>query len=198
MLLTLYDTELVVHEVGLSKAAAISSGSDFQKLESLHACLVSIKKWFELFLSISSALCIGFAQKTYTQLAHCTIALYRLTTLEDPDWDKALVRQTLNFSLVLSQVAEKFAIVKLAARLDCDSAEDNDIYSALSRRIASVKNLFDSRAAAEPANANPAVNGTDELTLDAAGNLNPNLNFQDDAWLNDLLSFGEYFFEPYF
>lgn len=198
LLLTLYDTELIVHEVGLSKVAVISSGPNFQKLESLHACLISIKNWFELFLSISPALYIGFAQKTYTQLAHCTIAMYRLTVLEDPDWDRTLVQQTLNFPLILGHLVEKFAVVKLAAKLDCDSAEDNDIYSGFSRRVASLKVLFDSRAAAEIVNANPIVNGTDDPMLDAAGNPNSNLNFQDDAWLNDLLSFGEYLFEPYF
>jgi hypothetical protein len=198
LLLTLYDTELIVHEVGLSKVAVISSGPDFQKLESLHACLISIKNWFELFLSISPALYIGFAQKTYTQLAHCTIAMYRLTILEDPEWDRTLMRQTLNFPLILGHLVEKFTVVKLAAKLDCDSAEDNDIFSGFSRRIASLKVLFDSKAAAETSNANPVVNGTDEPMLDAVANPNSNLDFQDDAWLNDLLSFGEYLFEPYF
>ena len=198
LLLTLYDTELIIHEVGLSKFAVISSGPNFQKLESLHACLISIKNWFELFLSISPALYIGFAQKTFTQLAHCTIAMYRLTVLEDPEWDRTVVQQTFNFPLTLGHLVEKFAVVKLAAKLDCDTAEDNDIYSGFSRRIATLKVLLESRAAAESANANLVMNGTDEPMLDAAGNPIPNLNFQDEAWLNDLLNIGEYFFEPYF
>lgn len=198
LLLTLYETELTVHEVGISGIAVIYSSPNFQKLESLHACLISIKKWFEVFLSISPALYIGFAQKTYMQLAHCTITMHRLTVLEDLEWDKALVRQTLNFLPILDHLVEKFAVVKLAAKLDDDSAEDNDIYSALSRRIASFRDLFNKRTRVETANASPVVNGTDEPMLGAAAYQNPNLSFQDDAWLNDLLSFGEYLFEPYF
>jgi hypothetical protein len=124
--------------------------------------------------------------------------MYRLTVLEDLEWDRTLVRQTSNLPFILGHLVEKFAVVKSAAKLDCDSAEGNDIYSGFSRRIASLKVLLDSRAAAETANASPVVNGADDPMLDAAGNPNSNFNFQDDAWLNDLLRFGEYLFEPYF
>ena len=189
LLLGLYDTEVNVYEIGLSKMANLSHGLDFQKLESLNACLKAVKDWFDLYFTISPALYIGFSQQTYSQLAHCSIALYRLSTFEDRDWDRRLVQKTLDFSLVLGHIAEKFSEVKLAAKLDCDSSEDKDVYTGLSRKFASFKAWYDSREAVDSMNAE--VPGTDEAMHE------PSANLMDDAWLNDILSFGEYLFEPY-
>jgi hypothetical protein len=114
LLVHLYNTELSVHEITFSRAPVDSNSPDFQRLESLYACLQATRNWFDLFFTISLALYIGFSMS----ISHCIIALHRLSTINDPDWDRGLVRETSNLSLVLDPLVKKLAQVKVAARLD--------------------------------------------------------------------------------
>ena len=109
------------------------------------------------------------------------------------------MRQTLNLSEVLDYLANKFAVVKLAAKLDCNNLESNDMYSGLSRRFTFIKTMLDARVAAEIGKAHPNAGKAGKAMGDLAANANAssNLNIQDDAWLNDLFNFGEYLFESY-
>jgi hypothetical protein len=47
----LYNTELAIHGISHSKALIISQNSDFERLESLYSCLISVKSWFDIFFT---------------------------------------------------------------------------------------------------------------------------------------------------
>lgn len=175
--------------MAISKAPDLISGPDFQRLESLYTCLRATKSWFDLFLVFSPALYVGVSFLTFTQLAHCLIALYRLSTLDDPDWDLGLVRETLDLSLVLDQVVTKMAQVKLAAGLDYGSSEDSDVFSQNSRRIGSIKAWWDAKISMDLTERNIAA--VDETVGEAA------TDFLDDAWLKDILGPWDLQLEPY-
>jgi hypothetical protein len=189
LLLHFYSTELSVHEVVLSKTLVLSNGPNFHRLESLYTCLQATKSWFDIFATFSPALCVGFSMSIFAQLAHCLVALYRLSTLEDPDWDRSLVRETLNFSYVLDQVVKKVAQVKIVVGLDHGSPEDNDVFSETARRISSIKAWWDAKLVEDSSERNNPI--VDERLGEAPA------VFSDDEWLTDMLGLRDYQFDQY-
>src|SRR5580700_7033839 len=117
LLMTIYDTELSVHEAALSRVPIVSTNPNFHRLESLYSCLQAAKSWFDIFLAFPPARYIGLSTLTFTQLAHCVVVICRLSTFDTPDWDRSLVRETVNLSAVLDQLGENLAQVKIVAGL---------------------------------------------------------------------------------
>ena len=117
----------------------------------------------------------------FTQMAHCVLALFRLSTMDDPVWDRGLVRDTANLSLILEQIIEKHTQVKVMADLDPGVSEDNDIFSATARKLKATKTWWDAKVAAE---------GKDNIMIDETlGEINT--DFLDDVWLGDIFGEGE-------
>jgi hypothetical protein len=178
----LYSTELTINEIALSKAPIISNDSDFQRLESLYACLNPIKSWFDVFFTISPAAYIGFPFSMFSQLAHCLTALYRLSTLDDPAWDKDIVQNTANLLLISDQVANNMGRVTGLAGLDNDSTE-GDVFTRAAKMAEYIRLGWEAKLDVEPRR--PAiptrqnVDGTIPEVLP--------IDFSDEAWLTDIL-----------
>lgn len=92
LLLHLYSTEVKAHEVAFLKTPPVVNSPGFQRLDCLYACLYATKSWFDLFLSLPPDSYIGFSISIFIQMAHCIIALFRLSTFDDPIWDRSLVQ----------------------------------------------------------------------------------------------------------
>ena len=172
----------------MAKGDHDSNNPDFQRLESLYACLYAIKNWFDLFLTFTPASYVGVSMSEFTQLAHCIIALYRLSTFEWPEWDHEVVRNFANLSNILGQVLNNFAAVKVAAELDKDGWDNKDLFTVTSRALNHIKSWWDSKLSVE--SITPDTAGIDATMTEAP------VDFLDDAWLQDLLGTGSYRFEP--
>ncbi|KAB8301529.1 hypothetical protein EYC80_003377 [Monilinia laxa] len=165
-LMHLYNTELTIHELSLSKEP-VSDMTGFQRLESLCICFQSVKSWFDLYFSLPFKEHTSFVFPIYTHLAHCIVALYRLSVFEDPQWDVQLVRQQLDFSAILDRIIKTWENVRDAAGLDegMTKVDDFDIYTTNSKRIALIKTWWDAKVAAEtsgsvPSEKFPNINGS--------------------------------------
>lgn len=170
-----------MHEISLSKSSAVVNSPGFQRLDSLYACLHAIKSWFDLFLDLPPASYVGFSIPIPIQMAQCIIGLFRLLTLDDPVWDRGLVRDTANLSLILERSIEKYTQVKSVMGLDRGASEDVDIFSGTATKLGSIKSWWDAKVAAEM---------KDRMGLDETlGELN--MDLLDDVWLRDILGQGE-------
>ncbi|ESZ93227.1 hypothetical protein SBOR_6383 [Sclerotinia borealis F-4128] len=149
-LMHLYNTELTIHELALSKEP-VSDMTDCQRLESLCICFQSVKSWFHLYFSLPCKEHTSFVFPIYTHLAHCMVALYRLSVFEDPQWDAKLVRQQLDLSIVLDRIVKNCENVKYEAGLDegLTRIDDFDIYTSNAKRIGLIKTWWDAKVAAE-------------------------------------------------
>jgi hypothetical protein len=178
----IYSTELTINEIALSKAPIISNNSDFQRLESLYACLNSVKSWFDVFFTIPPSAYIAFSFSVFSQLVHCLVALFRLSTLDDPAWDKDIVRNTANLLLILDQVADNIGQAARLAGLDSDSTE-RDIFTKAAKMVESVRLGWEASQAVQPVEpAIPTRPNVDETISDAF-----QLDLSDDAWLTEIL-----------
>ena len=114
-------------------------------------------------------------------MAFCILGLYRLTTLDDPAWDRGLVRDTADLSLILGQIIEKCAQVKAVVGLDPGTSEDKDLFSGNARTIKAIKTWWDAKVAAELNDNNIGLNETlGEMSMDIF----------DDVWLRDMFGQG--------
>lgn len=182
MLAHLYSTELTINEIALSNAPIISNNSDFQRLESLYACLNSIKSWFDVFFTIPPAAYIGFPFSVCSQLVHCLVALYRLSTLDDPAWDNDIVRNTANLLLILDQVANNIRQVTELAGLDSDRTEWN-VFTRGGKMVESLRLGWEAKLAVGPTA--PAIS-TRQNVDESIPKALP-IDFSDDSWLTDIL-----------
>ncbi|KAJ8071875.1 hypothetical protein OCU04_002183 [Sclerotinia nivalis] len=169
-LMYLYNTELTIHEVALSKETDMP---DSQRLESLCICFQSVKSWFGLYFSLPCKDHISFIFPIYMHIAHCMVALYRLSVFEDPQWDVHLVRQQLDLSVVLGQIAKTWENVKGEARLDAGTTrvDDVDLHTFNAKRIALLKKWWDAKVVAET-----STNASSEKFPNVNGNRNGNAN----------------------
>lgn len=188
LLMHTYSTEALVHEVAILKVPISSGGPDFKRLDSLYTCLRAVKNWFDAYLMPPPAAWLGTSMAVLSQMAHCIVALYRLSTLECPGWDCQMARDYANLSIILEQIVEKLAQVKPAVGLDSGTPEDKDIFSISSRTIDSIKVWWDSKLAAE---ATAIETTADENMAEAP------IDFWDDAWLQDILGGGTYSFDTF-
>ncbi|KAH7002074.1 hypothetical protein EDB80DRAFT_867093 [Ilyonectria destructans] len=79
-----------------------------QRIESMYSCLKAVRAWYDNFLSMPLNEVPGSPFSVYVQLSQVQVALYRLTTSEDPAWDKDLVRNTADLLLLLDQTIDMF------------------------------------------------------------------------------------------
>ena len=159
-------------------------GRGNQRLDSLYACLHATKNWFDLFLSLSPASYVGLTMPIFTQMAFCILALYRLATFDDPVWDRGLVRDTADLSLILGQIIEKSSQVKAAVNLDPGTSEDKDMFSGNARTLKAIKTWWDAKVAAELNDNNNNNMGLNETLGEM------NMEFFDDVWLRDIFGQG--------
>jgi hypothetical protein len=118
VLLDLHATDIIIHETILHKPRSQNQAGlpDIQRLARLDSLLTAIERWFEVFHATPNSEWIGTPFGTFTQYGHCTILLFKLTTLDEPGWDTNDVKKRADLLKILE---------RLAARLDTIPQEFN-------------------------------------------------------------------------
>ncbi|KAE9370271.1 hypothetical protein N431DRAFT_559479 [Stipitochalara longipes BDJ] len=178
LLMELYDTELRIHEIGLSQSPDIFNDQDNRRLECLYACLNAAKGWVDVFLSIPLAQYVGFSTPTYVNLIHWFVSVYRLSTFEHPEWDRGFVRENLDLSLVLETTERNFLQVKEVAGLDQNGSEDLDTFSIMASKTRVIKMWWEATTMS-------TLNSLSEAPSDRMDDIP--MDFLDDNWLRDVL-----------
>ncbi len=135
----LYSTELTINEISLSQMPITSNHSSFQQVEYLYACVESVKSWFEVFFTIPPNAYIGFPFSIFSQLVRCLVTLYRLSTLDDPAWNKNGVQKTADLLLILDQVIRNMEQVSVLAGLDNSDSVERDFFSRTAKMFRSIR-----------------------------------------------------------
>jgi hypothetical protein len=221
---------LCIHEHSLSatpKSASSDPAAQLQRIESLGSCLTTVKSWFNTFFCLDTfpLSCYPHVSMAYfTQMAHCLVALYRLSTFESPDipWDRQRVRQELDLGDIFKLMADRWEQVPPAAGIEMgfrragergDDQWSGDPWSHTRKRVLGIGNWWEAKvatmAAADAeresgpgAEENRAVNrfgapGQQQMEALEFGAMN--MDTLDDIWIRDLLGGGyEFNLEPYF
>ncbi|KAL3426139.1 zn 2cys6 transcription factor [Phlyctema vagabunda] len=175
--LQLHNTEFTLYEIGLSQIPGIFNGEYNRRFECLFACLNAAKSWIDVFFSIPPAQYIGFSALIYANMMHSFVDLYRLSTFENPEWNRGLVSEILDVSYFLEQTEKNLMLVKDEAGFDPDGSDDVDSFTYLATKTRSLKLYWDraQMSAATTLNTTPSEEPTDFP-----------VSFFDDDWLNFL------------
>ena len=180
----LYCTELSVNEIAFSQVPILTNFSDLKQLKRLYACVESIRSWFEVFLAIPPADYIGFPFSIFSQLVHCLTTLYRLSTLNDPNWDKGSVRETTDLLPVLDQVINNMEQVAAVAGLDNSDIAEGDVFSRTARKFRSIRLEWEAKLGPDElmVSAIPTRQSADATLTEAFP-----ADFPDNDWMMDFL-----------
>lgn len=181
----LYITELTINEIALFQMPIITNHPNFQQLQCLYACIESIKSWFEVFFSISPIAYIGFPFSIFSQLVRCLATLYRLSTLDDPAWDKKGVQKTADLLHILDRVINNMEQVKTLAGLNNNESTEEDIFSQTAKLFRSIRPGWEAKLGPDDLmiSTTSTLDDTSETSLAEAFPV----NFSDNDWLTDFL-----------
>lgn len=126
------------------------------------------------------------------QLMHSIVVLHRLSTLEDPAWDLGLVTETIDITVVLGQLIEKFRMLEDK----CEEVTEREMFGKLAMVFDWVRNLPKSKLAGagrgEVADGGEAV----QIEMEDIGDVGMQemMGGVDDTWLNEMLGSWSYDF----
>lgn len=85
-----------------------------QRIDTLYGCLRAVRGWYDTFFAFSPSEVPSMPFSIFIHLNQCQMALYRLTTITDPAWDRELVRNTADLLPILDRTAALFEEVNTA------------------------------------------------------------------------------------
>lgn len=193
-------TELVVFENGLCRTPYNPKHLDMRRYDILSRIADTIRSWFNKFFPLSKEYYTALSFAMWCQLAHCLMSLYKLSTLDEPAWDRAALRRDLDLIEICDRIIgdmDEAASFRRPRRSDMamtpplypDSTEA-DIFSVCTRMVVSMRNSWASELGAlqmDPtnpaANKQPVENSfVDNITMGMP------MSLLDDAWLTDIFN----------
>lgn len=108
----------------------------------MYACTKAAAAWFDCFFSVPLADVPGLPFSIYVGMSQVQAILYKLTTSEDPAWDKQLLRSTANLLVLLDRTSEKLGEVGRMCSLRSDDGDDN-IFAKGARIQRSVMSMWE-------------------------------------------------------
>jgi hypothetical protein len=159
--------EVYIYENGLQKALFPTSTLDptpSHRLDMLYACVISTKGLLDSYLMHPSSF-FEFSALDLGHLGHGLSTLLKLSVLDDPCWDLAYLRRTVDLVSYLNQLIEKFeaAAATLAA---LQLGPNKESFSrGCARAMKRVQNWYEARLAAEAAQ-NVSKEQNDAMQID--------------------------------
>jgi hypothetical protein len=173
----------MIYDLVLSATPLPFELSGFDLLSHYHSFLLSIRRWFDIFLQIPISSYIGFSFSNFSQLGQCALALYKLSTVEDPSLDVDFVRNTVNLSVIGEQVASNMA--RVPDVVGSDRSEGEGVFTITSKKIKSIMQRWDAKLQVETTNSQlrNGQEADDCIVSDAFPT-----DLSEEAWLTDILT----------
>lgn len=145
MLLYIYGTEIIIKGALLNRTKVQDQTDlpDPMRLEGLNSVLTAIERWFEVFNELPFVDTIGITCNIFIQFWRCIMLLFKLTTLEEPGWDKEVVRKRVDFVNMLERFAQRLdRIPAIIGMMDADGINKNGVFFKSALLLRSAKALF--------------------------------------------------------
>lgn len=140
ILLYLANAEIVIHEVAI-QTPSLPNAPELHRLESLCTSLQASKSWLDIWLSITPEQYMGIPFTMYFQFSRALVSLYKLSTLDDPAWDRNMVRNTANVLEILDRV--QYMMKRCADHLAVPSELEWNIFEKAVKMVQSIKQSWE-------------------------------------------------------
>ena len=179
----LWSTELTINEIALVQLPIAADHSSFKRIEALYTCLKSIKSWFELFFNIPLTNYIKFPFSIFSQLVHCLYILFRLSTLDDPAWDKHGVKDTADLLPIMDQLV--INLEQAAAKFDTHDNPEEDLFSRAAKKYRTIRLEWETKLRPEDLTVSTVPDA--QIGSDYALPEDFSMEFPDTDWMMDFL-----------
>ncbi|UKZ81366.1 hypothetical protein TrVFT333_009138 [Trichoderma virens FT-333] len=142
----LFSTETQIHSIGLFGATRIP---DTPRIDSMYAGLVAARAWYDVLFAIPLAEFIGMPFSLYVELAQIHALLYRVSTMDDPAWDKEIVRSTADLGNYLDRTIDLFTKAEALYPLRGGS-EDVSIFGKCTKVLRNVRSNWEPAIVQQP------------------------------------------------
>ncbi|KAH8434237.1 uncharacterized protein LDX57_011875 [Aspergillus melleus] len=193
--LSIHHTQLIVWDSALDSGSSLTDmlTTDPARLEGLYKCLEAIKSWFDLAFKLPAT---SYAFPLFSPLTDFISALHKLSAVQMPGWSIELVRNTLDLSEVLQNLAQKFEQAQSQTRLAGDFVA-GETYEKGVAFVKYMRNMVESRSTEDVTPSSQAGG----VTAQDAGAAYKNqideavmfpIVYSDDSWLTELLATVQY------
>ncbi|KEY67657.1 hypothetical protein S7711_09077 [Stachybotrys chartarum IBT 7711] len=175
--------EASIGDTGLAESSS-SQVSQFARTNCFHQAYEGAKKCFEAFLSFTPRELFGMNLFAAFQFARCTHLIYRYTLIDDPAWDRHLVRDGVDLGSVVQRAATLLSAIPAAMGVE---GLEQDVFTATAdalRRASPIWKRTIAEAACVQGTAGSGTGGLDDPIVDDA----MFISFTDDMSWMDLLS----------
>lgn len=156
---------------------------DYRRREYLQACLEAAKGFMECFLTIDPTEYRGLTFWIMIEYVHSAQLIYRLSLLDDPGWDRAMVRQTANIVYYLEQTASRFQQAHELEQYGANAA-DQTLFSKAYDSLKTTIPVWNASLEQVGAVANIQSGGGTSVAGEFVDPILMELN--DDMWLQDM------------
>ncbi|RDW65074.1 hypothetical protein BP6252_10725 [Coleophoma cylindrospora] len=140
--LHLYSVEL---ELVLPLTSLHTNQLMLQERENISAGIESIRSWFEVFFSIAPAAYGGLPFSILSQLYRCITVLHRLTTLDNPSWDRKDIWNEVDPLLILERAASNVEQAAHFAGLENNDNPKRDAFSQSAQMFRSLRPVWEAK-----------------------------------------------------
>ncbi|KAI1102201.1 hypothetical protein F4804DRAFT_343408 [Jackrogersella minutella] len=117
--------ELLINESAIRKSPTPWNEPDLGRFEVYQSCLMSIKAYLDTFFSTPVTLFDSMPFTSFPQVVRVMKCLHTITTVEDPAWDRAAVRRSVDLISTCDKILETLEYLKATSILAApDDGED--------------------------------------------------------------------------
>jgi hypothetical protein len=135
--------EILVWELSLIDLQENKTNPLRSHLDDIYHCLDAIKRFIDIFFSISPNEYLLLPFSFFGQFAHAFIVLTKIASLELDGWDVKNMHQFLNFMDVIGRAADNF---EAAGKSSPDGLKvNNDVFSKWGHRVRWMKSVYEAK-----------------------------------------------------
>ncbi|KAK3617826.1 hypothetical protein LTR56_025036 [Elasticomyces elasticus] len=191
---TIAAAQIAINEVGLSGDPSLREQNvglalpNLTRVKQLHASLQAIRSWLEVFFWLPLNIVRGIPTSIILQMRHCMGILFVLSSLDDPSWNTADVRVSLDILVVIDRFSERFRSIARAGGIDANGeAQGHDVWTNSAERIQTLRSVWTDKLRAQQT----AIPQDSYASLTPATSVNDaifsnwdDLDFTNFDWLN--------------
>lgn len=187
---------LTTHPLKPATVGACQQAIDLGKLDAYYASLQASKALLENYLAFAPADFLCFSFSLTLHFGRSAQTLYRLLVVDDPEWDRGVVKGSVDLMAVMEQTARAYEQVHRVCGLETtDDLETTDYYTKAANALRATIPIWTATleqvgvgAGAPGASSVPnAAVDQNQMPMPGAVPEFTSMDWLDDPWLTDML-----------
>jgi hypothetical protein len=183
--------DLVLYPTPQASFSTLSNTSlNFTRAEHLYCCLRAIRLFFENFFSFKPQEYYGLHLHYWIYFLRCTRIVYRFLVFDDPAWDRATIRDSVNLMDTMQRAIDTCMSVPTAVGFETDG---RDMFSSMGSTLRHAKSIWTKTLEQIGAMAPAIAAGPVSIGANQPNSSQPFLaedfmllDIYDDAWIGNI------------